>query len=339
MKIQILSGLAVLLLALTVGVATAGNTDRIGTAGAQELTISSSARGMALGDGVVADDGGLDMLFYNPASVASVRTVEAYFTNLSYIADMQKSHVSVGVSTGYGTIAVAADVFSIGDIIETTEDNPDGTGRIFSPEFSVLSVAYGRYMTDQVRVGATAKLVNESIADANATGVAFDVGILYRPGPRGVSFGLAVKNFGPNMRYSGSDFESFHRTADNPQADDRALASQSASFELPSYFEMGVRYGREIGAAGSLAGYGTFQSDNFNYDEYKLAVEYGWKETVYLRGGGTLTQGDDYLFGPAFGIGLAVPVGGQSRVYADYTVRTVSDYFDDNHMFAVKFEF
>jgi hypothetical protein len=257
---------------------------------------------------------------------------------------MNKNHVSVGVRTGGGTIAVSADVLAIGDIVETTEENPEGTGRVFSPNFSVLGLSYGRHMTDQVRVGATAKLVNESIADAQASGVAFDAGILYKGGPRGFSFGLAVKNFGPNMRFTGSDFESFHSTTDNPQADDRSLASQSAAFELPSYFEVGLRYELDLGTAsagmgGRLAGYGSFLSDNFDNDELRFGAEYSWRETVYLRGGGAYSGNEDYLFGPAFGAGIAVPLGGQNLLYADYTLQTVPDFFDDTHMFAIKFEF
>lgn len=339
MKVQILLSAAVLLLALTVGVATASNPDRIGTAGAQELTIPNSARGVALGGGVVADAGGVEMLYYNPAAVASVRRVEAYFTHLSYIADMDKSYVGVAYRTGFGTLAITADVLSIGDIIETTEESPEGTGRVFSPNFAILGVSYARYMTDQVRVGATAKLINESILDAQATGVAFDAGILYRPGPRGVSFGLAVKNFGPNMHFSGADFESFHRTSNNPTAGNRSLASQSASFELPSYFEIGARYEIEAGADGMFAGYGAFQSDNFNNDEISVGGEYSWRETVSVRAGGTVSGNDDFLFGPAFGGGVAIPLGDQTYLYADYAMRTVTDFFDDNHMFAIKFEF
>ena len=212
MKVQILLIAVVLLLAFVVGAATASNPDRIGTAGAQELMIPNSARGLALGGSVVADAGGVEMLYYNPAAVASVRNVEAYFTNLQYIADMDKNYVAVAARTGFGTVAITADVLSIGDIIETTEESPEGTGRVFTPNFAILGISYARYMTDQVRVGVTGKLINESILEAQATGVAFDAGILYRPGPRGVSFGLAVKNFGPNMHFTGADFDQMFLT-------------------------------------------------------------------------------------------------------------------------------
>ncbi len=339
MKMQFLFGVVILLLCLGTGVASAGNSDRIGTAGAQELTIPNSARGMALGEGAVADAGGVEMLYYNPAAIAGVRTVEAYFTHLSYIADMTKDYVAIAATSNIGTIAVSVDVFQIGDIIETTEESPDGTGRVFSPNFSVLGLSYGRYMTEDVRIGTTLKIINESILQTTATGVAFDAGILYRPGPKGISFGLAVKNFGPDMHYSGSEFESFHQTSDNPNSTDRALASQSAAFELPSYFELGARYELEAGSNGRFAGYGSFQSNNFNNDEFHLGGEYVWDETIALRGGGVLSGNNDYLFGPAFGVGIALPIGGDRKLDVDYTLRTVTDFFDDNQMFGIRFEF
>lgn len=339
MKVYRIFGCLVLLSVLVAGGATAGNPDRIGTAGAQELAIPNSARGLALGGGAVADWGGVEMLYFNPASIANVRNVEAYFTNLSYIADMDKNYIAVAARTGFGTIAVTADVLSIGDIIETTEDNPEGTGRTFSPNFSVLGVTYGRYMTDQVTIGLTAKMVNESILEAHANGFCFDMGIQYRPGPRGVSFGLAVKNIGPSMRFSGSDFESFHQTSDNPQANDRSLSSLSAPFELPSYFEVGGRYEYPLENVGSLTGYGSFQSNNFNDDEFDLGAEFAYREIFQVRAGGAVSLNSDYLFGPAFGAGVTVPLGGESMMQFDYTLRTVTDYFDDNHMFGVKFIF
>jgi hypothetical protein len=339
MKGQILLVVSVLIIAFGVGTAPASNPDRIGTAGAQELTIPNSPRGLALGGGVVADAGGLEMLFYNPAAIASVRKVEATFSNLQYIADMEKNYVAVAATSGFGTLAVSADVLSIGDIIETTEENPEGTGRIFSPNFSVLGISYGRYMTGQVRVGGTLKLINEEILQAQASGIAFDAGILYHAGVRGLSFGLAVKNFGPNMRFSGSDFESFHRTSANPQANDRSLASQSAAFELPSYFTVGARYEFSTGAASSMIGYGTFQSNNFNNDDLRIGGEYQWNQTVALRAGGVISGNSDYLFGPTFGGGVAIPLGGESVLHADYAFQSVTDFFDDNHMFGVTFEF
>jgi len=339
MKVRILWIMAVLLSALVAGVATAGNPDRVGTAGAQELAIPNSSRGIALGDAVVADWGGVEMLYFNPAAVAGVRKVEAYFSHLTYIADMDKSYIAVAARTGFGTIAVSADVLSIGDIVETTEDNPEGTGRVFSPNFSVLGLTYGRFMTDQVTLGASVKLISESVLQAHATGLAFDAGIQYRLGQRGVSFGLAVKNVGPTMRFSGSDFESFHRTSDNPLANDRSLSSLSAPFELPSYFEIGASYKYQVGEPVSLTGYGSFQSNNFNDDEFDLGGEFSYRDQLFLRGGGVISGDSDYLFGPAFGVGFAIPVGGESRIQADYTLRTVTDYFDDNHMFAVKFIF
>jgi hypothetical protein len=48
MRVRVLCCTAILSLALVAG-AVAGNPDRTGTAGAQELTIPNSARGMALG--------------------------------------------------------------------------------------------------------------------------------------------------------------------------------------------------------------------------------------------------------------------------------------------------
>jgi hypothetical protein len=294
---------------------------------------------MALGGGMVSDPGGVELLYYNPAAIAGVTRVEAYFSNLDYLANIKKNYFAVAVKTAVGSIGVSADVLSIGDIEETTEENPEGTGRTFSPTFSILGISYARYMTDLVTIGATVKMANESILQTKATGVSFDAGIQYRPGPKGLIIGLAVKNFGPNMQFRGSDFESFHSTSTNPQANDRALLSQSAAFELPSYFEMGARYSYPMGEKMSLAGLGTFRSDNFYNDQFKVGAEFNYDNILYLRGGGSLTDAKSNNYGPTYGVGFAVPLSGGSSLVVDYGVQTLRSYFDDTHMFSVKFIF
>jgi hypothetical protein len=330
---------AALLLGLLAGAAWASNPDRTGTAGGQELKIPNSARGMALGGGLVSDPGGVEMLYYNPAAIAGVTRVEAYFSNLAYFANMSKNYFAVAAKTDMGTFAASADILSIGDIEETTEENPEGTGRIFSPNFSMLGLSYGRYMTDLVTIGATAKLVNESILQTSATGLVFDAGIQYRPGPKGLLLGLAIKNFGPSMTFNGSDFESFHSTSDNPQANDRSLRSQSASFELPSYFEMGARYNRALDERIGVTGFGTFRSDNFYHDAFKIGAEFNYQEIFFLRAGGSLNDDKNTIYGPTYGAGFAIPISGGSAIVVDYGVQMMRSYFGDTHMVSIKFNF
>ncbi len=319
--------------------AQAGNADRIGTSGAGELQIPASARGIALGNGVMADIEGTEAIYYNPAGLSGLAGAEVYFSHLSYIADMDKNYVAGAIKTGYGAFGISVDVFSVGEIMETTEDKPEGTGRTFSPTFSVVGGTYSQFLTDAVSVGVTAKLINESILDVSAVGVAFDLGLQYRPSWRNLRVGITLKDFGPQMRFSGDGFETSHAVSTNPTANPHILRSQSSNFELPSTFQVGMVYRALDQGDNRLSGYGSFLSNNFGRDEYHLGAEYAFRSMVSLRAGYVADGTSDYNYGPSFGVGLRLPVGANSAAQFDYALRTVTDYFDNTQVFAVKFMF
>jgi len=133
-------GLAVLL-ALTATAAWAGSGERQGTSGATELLIPVGARGSALGGTATSNVTGIEASFWNPAGLGSMEGTEALFTHTQYIADMSVNYAAIAVKAGgLGTLGFSAKVLSIGDIIVTTEQAPDGTGEIMSPTFGVFGV-------------------------------------------------------------------------------------------------------------------------------------------------------------------------------------------------------
>ena len=70
----------------------------------------------------------------------------------------------------------------------------------------VAGVSYARQLTERISVGVTANLVTETLGEVSATGVAFDVGVVYDnlAEINGLSFGVVMKNVGPQMQYDGS---------------------------------------------------------------------------------------------------------------------------------------
>ena len=122
----------ILLVLLAIGLtsAYAGSDRRLGTAGAQELVIPIGSRGTAMGGAVVASAYGVESMFWNPAGLASLEGTEAMFSHLPYMADIDVNFAGVATKIeGFGTLGAGAKVVSIGNIKETTEQYPDGTGR------------------------------------------------------------------------------------------------------------------------------------------------------------------------------------------------------------------
>jgi hypothetical protein len=321
-----------LLMLLVSGLSTAyaANALRIGTAGAQELRIPIGSRGTAMGGAVVANATGVESIFWNPAGLANMAGSEALFTHLPYLADIDVNFVGVATNIeGFGTLAAAAKVVSIGDMEETTDAAPDGTGRIFSPTMSVLSVTYSRIMTYRVQLGVTAKIIHERVFEASASGVAFDIGFMYQPGWRGLSLGLAIKNYGPEMRFSGAGFER--------SLGDRQASPKAAGFDLPSSFDAGVAYDLMESETGIATVTANFSSNNYSQDMWQGGAEYTYKERYSLRAGYNFADQDRWLYGFSAGGGLIYDIG-NSKLCFEYSW-TETETFSDNQYFTVKFQF
>lgn len=329
------------------GVAWAGGLDRVGTSGALELRIPVGAEAVALSGSSVALGGGISNLYYNPAALASTDRAEALAIHSTYLADSKVNYgaVSVGVGSS-GMAAVSVKVLNFGDITVTTEDNPEGTGEILSPNFAVVGLTYGRRMTDRVLLGATGMFVNERVADLTARGFAVDLGVQYDTGWKGLRFGFAMKNIGPNMTFSGGSLEeSIVLPGDDPSAQPHVVQLQSTSFELPAYLQVGATYDLTFKEGRTLTLLGAFQSNNYTTDEYRLGAEFQLGQWLALRGGfvGQLAFGadsrmDDYLYNWSYGAGVNFKMG-DTPFRVDYAGTAVGQFFDDNHQIGLSVAF
>jgi uncharacterized protein UPF0164 len=336
-----LLALAILLSVLVPSLVLAGTTERIGTGGAQELLLQTDARGIALGGSTLASTGGIAALYYNPAGLAaSDEHTEVLFTHTKWIADQDLNYIGFMQNFGtWGVLGLSAKIFSVGDLIRTTEAAPDGFGDTFSPTFSTLGVTYARRMTDQVNFGATVYYVGEKILQETATGLAFDFGLQYATGFQGLAIGLTMKNVGGSMNFSGSDFDqAIFVPGDNPQAQRRTVTRSSSDFELPTYFQFGASYpllGQGIYRATAYAAY---QTNSFDRDEGRGGLEWMYRDILGIRAGYASTGNSDDLFGFTYGAGLKVPFG-TNNLYVDYAGQTVSSFFDDVQNISLRFAF
>ena len=329
------------------GQASAGGLDRIGTSGAQELRIPVGAASIALGGSATAIGNGIGNLYYNPASLAAVDDAEGMVSYSTWIGDTKVNYGAVSTKVGSaGNVAISGKVLNIGDIIVTTEDAPDGTGEILSPTYSVFGISYGRRMTDRVLIGFTTNYISEKIASTTATGFAADLGVQYDTGWRGLRFGFAMKNVGPNMHFSGPNLEErIILPGDDPSAQPHVVQLESTDFELPSYLQLGVAYDLNFAGKQHASLYGTFQGNNFSTDEYRMGAEYMIGEHLALRGGyvGQMAlkeanrQGD-YLYSYNYGAGLNFKLGDRPLQF-DWAGTHVGEFFNDNQQVSLRIAF
>jgi len=330
----------ILLLGMDNIYAQAGN--RTGTGGAAQLLIPVGVRGIALGQSDIATARGIEALFWNPAGASRMdNSASVLFSHMDYIADIGVQYGAVSANfEGFGVVSLSIKSLSIGDILVTTTRDPDGTGETFSPQMLVAGVTYSKQLTERIAVGLTTNFITETLGDVTANGIAFNVGVLYdNLGLEGLSFGVVLKNIGPQMQFDGTGLlqEAVVNDFNRPPQFYRV---EAAPFELPSQFELGLGYKPKINEQNSLLVSGSFQNNNFSADEYKFGLEYGYDNTFFIRGGYALApdlESDQYIYGFSAGAGINYSFE-DIAIKVDYAYRDV-EFFDGNHIFGITLGF
>ncbi len=335
----------VLLLGLLSLTAVGANKNRIGTSGAQELLIPVGARGVAMGFSGQLALKGLDAIYWNPAGLSRMEpSVEVLFSQMSYIADIGVSYGGVALKVGdFGYLGFTLKSLAFGDIMETTELYPDGTGASYSPTFLTMGVTYAKMLTDRISVGATGYLVSEKILDVSATGICFDIGVQYQNlGIQGLSMSVGIKSVGPNMTFDGSGTYKTATADDGSIRGSQTMKTEMASFEMPSNLEIALGYTPRLDENNGLAVTAAFRNNNYTEDEYNLGAEYGFMNTVFLRGGYTfspqtdkdITNARGYIYDWSLGLGFHYNTGDVDLSF-DYAYRMVK-YFDGDQVITIK---
>lgn len=336
--------LSVILAAAMASTVFAGGGNRVGSGGASELLIPVGTRDLAMGGASIALTSGIDALYWNPAGVAKMTSSAGlYVSHMTYIADIGVDYAAVSANfEGFGILSLSLKSLSFGDIIETSTQNPDGTGKTFSPQYFTGGITYSRQLSEAIAVGLTANLVSERIADVSATGIAFNVGVMYQNvgSVNGLSLGVVVKNIGPQMKFDGPGLYTVADVTTQSRGPN-FYKVDAAAFELPSTLELGLGYKRSFDEENAVMLSTSFQNNNFADDEYKVGAEYGYSDMLFVRGGYNFAQKEsenrDYVFGATFGAGVHYPLGSLDLTF-DYAFRSTK-FFESNHVISLKLGF
>jgi hypothetical protein len=341
MKMKLLS----IVIALSLGATTvvlAGSSIRIGSAGGQELLIPVGSRGYALGGAVVADASGIEATHWNPAGLSRTTGAEVMFFHMPYIADINMNFFGISSELGsMGTFAATAKILDIGEIEETTEAQPGGTGNFFNPTLSVIGLTFSRQMTHQVNFGITMNYINERIHEVSANSVSFDMGFMFDPRWNGVQVGMVIKNIGPDIRFGGRGFD-----LRDEDVGERAVRSRNAAAELPSHVVLGASYTPQYDGDHAFTFSGNFQSNNFSEDAWIGGLEYAYDGKYFLRGAYSYSQdvendaGDvlnPYIYGLSLGAGFTMELNETLMTFEGAWRET--EFFDSEAVFSLKLGF
>ena len=326
----------------------AGNPDRAGQAGATELLMNPWARSSGWGGANSGAVRGLEAQFLNVAGTAFTTNTEVGFGHTIFLKGTGISVNTLGISKKVGEAGVLSGSISamnFGDIPVTTVDQPEpGLGN-FTPQFINLSFSYAKIFSHSIYGGATLHIVNESISNVGAQGVALDAGIQYVTGSNAdkdnLRFGISLKNVGTTMKFSGDGLST--RLPNSSNTYQLTVEQRTAGFEMPSLVNIGLVYVATLAVDHKLSAGANFTSNSFSNDQYAVGLEYGFKEMFMLRGGFIYEKDlfDDALrttwyTGPSAGFSLDFPLGKSGKKLGiDYAYRATKP-FDGTHLIGAK---
>jgi hypothetical protein len=167
------------------------------------LRNDASARTAALAGSAVTITDDPNMVFYNPASLATIDGIRGSVGFFKHLLDINAGGASYSTEVeDIGRFGVGLLYTNYGSFTETDAvGNALGT---FGANDLALSIGYATMLEEQVYVGGAVKFIYSGIASYTSTAVAADVGILYRIPDARVALGASIRNLGAQLStYNG----------------------------------------------------------------------------------------------------------------------------------------
>ena len=170
-----------------------------GASGMAFLKLGVSARGVAMGDAMTALASGAGATYYNPAGMLadgdSTRTADILVMHKEWIQDTRTEFLGAAIDLGAEhAIGFSLNTTTVSEIeIRTRPGEAEGT---FSTRSLALGASYARHISDELRLGVTARFLYEQILVDEASGFGGDIGVQYDTPVEGLTAGVTIANIG-----------------------------------------------------------------------------------------------------------------------------------------------
>lgn len=264
-----------------------------GSTSGQFLRIGISARAVGMGEAFVAVADDASAIFYNPAGLVNIRARDLMLTHIEWPAGINYEfgglvwRVSSNSAIGLSFSNLYTDEMRV-----RTPLRPEGTGETFYSSNYTLALSYAQYLTDRFSFGVNLRYLRLSLM----TGIftedtwAVDVGALYQTGFRRFNIGIAIRSFGPNVRFVNE------------------------SYALPTNFTLGVTADLLESDEHRVTTGVEWAKPAATEEVANLGVEYVFKDMLALRGGYKINYDAESW---SLGVGVILPVA-NLRVRVDY---------------------
>ena len=299
---------------------------KVGITAGKFLAIPSGARGMALGGAVVASVDDPSAMYWNPAGLTRISSMEFAFDYTQWFQDLHHEFIGLVFPLGnQGIIGINAISFGTDDMEVTTESSQEGTGEFFTAGSFALGVTYARALTADFSIGVNTKFIREQIWNSSASALAMDIGVTYTTPFSGTLLGFSISNFGQKLQMGGADLllkvDPFPTNSGNNE--NLTATLNTDEFDLPLLMRIGIANNIINSEQLRL----TLSVDGLHPNDNTESVNVGGElaladETLFLRGGLNALALRDRAIEFAIGAGLKYPINGQLNLNVDYVYQS-----------------
>jgi len=216
---------------------------RVGTSAANFLKIGVGARALGMGESFTTQAEDVSSIYWNPSGLAYVKNVQVLLNHYDYLADIYFDYGAVAVPFGSaGVVGFHFAYMGMPDIERTKILRTNGTGEMVSASSFSAGLSYARFLTDRFSIGATLKMVNETLWHTSATGYAVDIGLVYKTLFKNIKVGMSISNFGTSMRLEGNDLLVQHDIDEVSEGNNSNINAnlKTDAFSMPILFRVGL---------------------------------------------------------------------------------------------------
>ncbi len=270
------------------------------------LKLEVDARSAALAGSLIATENDVNMIYYNPACIATINKPQASLGFFKYLLDINSGNAAYAQSyNNVGYFGASIRYVNYGEFEKYDESyNRVGT---FSANDLALSVGYANSYEDKLFYGANLKFIYSSIDEYKSTAVACDLGLLYKVSSYDLNIGISLLNLGRQL-------SSYMNTEENLPLDLRVGAIKKLEY-LPltvsfSFINLTEKTEKFI--------------DRFKY--FTVGGEFVLSDYVMLRGGYDNQKRQDLKTGTSLGLGgfsAGIGIKYQDKYFFDYSFNSL----------------
>lgn len=260
------------------------------------LLLPISARAVGMGQAMTADHGSGDVVWWNPAGMATIRRGDAALHHSQSVIGTSEALTVSASSARLGTAALSAIILDFGGEIPAVDNQGNVVGKIL-PRNIALMGSHARAIGSRLHVGGSYKVVQfrfdceglcPAIPTSQSSTSAIDLGAQFRlPTRLPVVVGMAVRNL--EVPFSGND------EADADALPTRLQVGASARFVIPAEYADDAEVRLSVDIIDALP---------VRRPLPRVGSEFVWEQRAFVRAGYVFATGSSESGGPTLGLGF-----------------------------------